>query len=345
MAETTAGYVNVSIIIPTFNRKESLLRTLDSLSHQTYPAEHFEVIVVDDGGSDGTEAIAQYPYPYRLRYVRQANQGAAAARNSGAAKAQGKILIFLDDDITVVPQFISNFHAELVHAAATIGVGTLQPPAWPDKRVFRDLYSQKIAANLQGDIYFTDCLSGILAVRREDFFQIGGMEDVAGDGRTAWGDVDFGYRAHRLGFRFRRALGAIGYHDDRASQDLATYCRVLEKASQQAVQLFQKYPDLQPYLPMFRDKNPIKWGQDSPRLILRKLMRRIISSGPLMWLMEKSVEPLEHCAPKSPLLWTLYRQISSGYIYRGYHRGLQMISAEAIAPEQKHTNASKLGPN
>jgi len=50
---------HVSVIIPTYNRKDSLLRTLDSLSRQTYPAECFEVIVVDDGGCDGTEVVAR----------------------------------------------------------------------------------------------------------------------------------------------------------------------------------------------------------------------------------------------------------------------------------------------
>lgn len=328
MAEPTQDKVDVSVIIPTYNRKDSLLRTLDSLSRQTYPAERFEVIVVDDGGSDGTEEVTMQSFPFQLRYVRQNNQGAAVARNCGAMAAQGETLVFLDDDITVVPQFIRLFQAELADDAAIIVVGALQPPAWPDKRVFRDLYAQKTATKAVADISFVDCLSGIFAVKREDFFQIGGMQDVAGDGRTAWGDVDFGYRAQRLGYRFHRALGAIGYHDDRASQDLTTYCRVLEKASQQAVLLFRKYPDLQAHIPMFLDKGPIEWRRDSPTLILRKLARQTISSGPSMWLMEKSVQPMERNAPESPLLWALYRQISSGYIYRGYRQGLRDVSTE-----------------
>ncbi len=313
----------VSVIIPTYNRKDSLLCTLDSLSQQTYPAEHFEVIVVDDGGSDGTEIIAQRCFPFALRYVRQQNQGAAMARNRGAAKAQGEILIFLDDDITVAPKFISAFQVELAHAAPTVAVGALRPPAWPDNRVFRDLYAGITATGDEPDIGFADCLSGIFAVKREDFHRIGAMQDVAGDGRTAWGDVDFGYRAHRLGYRFCRAVDAIGYHDDRAIHDLTTYCRVQERASQQAVLLFHKYPDLQVHIPMFRDKGPIVWRQDLPPLILRKLARQVASSRPAMRAMEHSVPILERYAPKSRLLVLLYRWIISGYIYRGYRDGLR----------------------
>lgn len=318
----------VSVIIPTYNRKESLLRTLDSLARQTYPAERFEVIVVDDGGSDGTEMIAQQSFPFALCYIRQQNQGAATARNRGAAEARGEILIFLDDDITVAPQFISAFQSELAHAAPTVAVGALRPPAWPDKRVFRDVYAQRTATRADPDIGFTDCLSGIFAVKREDFYRIGAMQDVAGDGRTAWGDVDFGYRAHRLGYRFRRALDAIGYHDDRAIHDLTTYCRVQERASQQAVQLFRKYPDLQFHIPMFRDKGPIAWRQDPPSLILRKLARQVASSRPAMRAMEYSVPILERYAPESMLLTLLYRWIVSGYIFRGYRDGLRELARE-----------------
>lgn len=317
----------VTVIIPTYNRRDSLLRTLDSLARQTYPAERFEVIVVDDGGSDGTEAIVHRTFPFALRYVRQENQGAAVARNRGASEARGDILIFLDDDITVTPEFISAFQAELSSSTPTVAVGALRPPAWPDRRVFRDLYAQVTATGLQPDIGFADCLSGIFAVKRDDFKRIGAMQDVAGDGRTAWGDVDFGYRAYRLGYRFRRAVGAIGYHDDRAIQDLTTYCRVQEKASQQAVLLFRKFPDLQAHIPMFRDKGPIAWRHDQPALILRKLARQIASSPPAMWAMERSVPLLERYAPNSKLLALFYRWIISGYIYRGYRDGLRDLAS------------------
>ncbi len=323
MIHAEASLPFVSVIIPTYNRKESLLRTLDSLARQTYPADRFEVIVVDDGGSDGTEAVAQQSFPFALRYIRQKNQGAAAARNRGAAEARGEIFIFLDDDITVVPGFIGAFQAELTQTAPTVAVGALRPPAWPDKRIFRDLYAQITATGDQPDISFADCLSGIFAVKREDFHRIGAMQDVAGDGRTAWGDVDFGCRAHRLGYRFRRAVDAIGYHDDRAIHDLATYCRVQQKASQQAVLLFSKYPDLQAHIPMFRDKGPIAWRQDPPALILRKLARQVASSRPAMWALEQLAHILEQRYPSPSLLRPLYRWIIGGYIFRGYREGLR----------------------
>ena len=68
--------VSVSVIVPTFNRQESLLRGLECLKQQTYPFDGFEVIVVDDGSTDGTGQLAWTDFPFRVRYYRHENAGA-----------------------------------------------------------------------------------------------------------------------------------------------------------------------------------------------------------------------------------------------------------------------------
>src|SRR5215216_6112184 len=98
----------VSVIIPTFNRKDLLRETLNSLAQQTNPSDFFEVIIVDDGSTDGTRAIAAEAYPFTLRYFRQSNQGDAAARNLGAQQSQADILVFLDDDIVVEAGYLTH---------------------------------------------------------------------------------------------------------------------------------------------------------------------------------------------------------------------------------------------
>src|SRR5512147_2927642 len=90
----------VSVIIPTYNRRDSVERTLRALTHQTLAADAYEVIVSIDGSQDGTrEMVDAFATPYRLTCVWQSNQGRAAACNAGIRMAQGDVLVILDDDM------------------------------------------------------------------------------------------------------------------------------------------------------------------------------------------------------------------------------------------------------
>ncbi len=86
----------ISVIIPTYNRKEVLLRAIDSVLQQTWP--DLECIIVDDGSTDGTQEAVQSLADERIRYVRQDNRGACAARNRGVELAKGEIIAFQDSD-------------------------------------------------------------------------------------------------------------------------------------------------------------------------------------------------------------------------------------------------------
>ncbi|MBW2039707.1 MAG: glycosyltransferase [Deltaproteobacteria bacterium] len=91
----------VSVIIPTHNRKDFLLEAMDSVFAQTYG--DFELVVVDDGSTDGTgEALKRYGD--RLIYTYQANQGVSAARNRGIELVRGEFIAFLDSDDLWLPK-------------------------------------------------------------------------------------------------------------------------------------------------------------------------------------------------------------------------------------------------
>ena len=87
--------VNVSVIIPTYNRKNLLKRALHSVSNQTFVPK--EIIVVDDGSSDGTKDWVLERFP-DVRYIYQDNSGVSSARNSGIKEAIGSWIAFLDSD-------------------------------------------------------------------------------------------------------------------------------------------------------------------------------------------------------------------------------------------------------
>nr|WP_298122800.1 glycosyltransferase [uncultured Pseudoxanthomonas sp.] len=94
--------IEVSVIIPTYNRRDLLPRAIDSVLAQTRSID--EIIVVDDGSTDGTADMLQARYGERVKHVWQSNAGVSAARNHGLRLARGRYLALLDSDDEWLPE-------------------------------------------------------------------------------------------------------------------------------------------------------------------------------------------------------------------------------------------------
>lgn len=104
-AEIHSTDPTVSVIIPAYNAAEYIAETLDSVLKQTFGS--LEVIVINDGSPDSAELERELqPYLARIRYLKQENRGAAAARNTGLRAAKGEFVAFLDADDTWFPTFV-----------------------------------------------------------------------------------------------------------------------------------------------------------------------------------------------------------------------------------------------
>ncbi len=87
----------VSVVIPTYNRSNSIMKTLESVINQTY--RDLEIIVVDDGSNDNTESLISSISDARIRFIRHSsNLGACAARNTGIENSKGEYIAFQDSD-------------------------------------------------------------------------------------------------------------------------------------------------------------------------------------------------------------------------------------------------------
>ncbi len=96
----------ISIIIPTFNRENKILKAIESVLSQTY--KDWELIIVDDGSTDKTkDKIQKYLHNEKIKYIYQTNKGVGAARNLGVRNATGDVICFLDSDDQFVPQKLS----------------------------------------------------------------------------------------------------------------------------------------------------------------------------------------------------------------------------------------------
>jgi hypothetical protein len=165
-----------------------------------------------------------------------------------------------------------------------------------------------------------------MSIRREGYLAIGMMSGLGFSGSSIWCDVDFTYRAHQKGFSFFRSPRAICWHRDYVAQSLENSTKRMHETAFRAAVLFQKHPELLSHLAMFDDKTPIAWGEDSPRLVARKLARRLASTRPALAGMEQAAGFLNKKQISPALVENLSRWIVGGYLYQGYREGLRHIA-------------------
>lgn len=317
--------LEISVIIPTYNRRKYLEETLDSLSNQDLSAKSFEVIVVDDGSKDTTKEIAKKNYPFELKYISQSNQGDAIARNTGAKASRGVWLVFLDDDILVEPGYLAAILAGHQSSSKRIVVGKefLWLKEGNPVKQGRNLDRQSLQEPELGEIEFVEVCSNNMSLSKEAYFSIGMMQNLDFPGSSMWCDVDFSYRAKKRGYEFLRSSGAICWHRDYVSQNMENLKKRWREASYRSVELFRRHPELITYLPMFYDMTPINWREDPPILILRKFARRISSYSPTLSLLEMVDKLLERINTPSAVMPRIKYWIIGGYIFRGYRDGLR----------------------
>jgi len=292
--------------------------------------ERLSVVVVDDGSTDDTPTIARQQFPFTLRYVQQKNQGATTARNYGATISQSETLVFIDDDITISPQTLEAFAEKCDQRTKVLAMGTIIKRSNVNASVYTPVVltmaAQSLKAYDDAEFHFIDCNSELLACKRRDFFDIGMFQDpTGGHGWPNWDDVDFGYRAHLKGYRLLGTSKAIAEHWDYSISNRITACQRFYRAGRSAVWLFKRHPELQTLIPMLYDKTPIAWGQDSPRLIVRKLARLVVSSPPVLGSVVKLVSILEQHYPSPIVLRRLYYLLHGANLLQGYREGLRVF--------------------
>jgi glycosyltransferase involved in cell wall biosynthesis/peptidoglycan/xylan/chitin deacetylase (PgdA/CDA1 family) len=204
--------LELSIIIPTYNRASRLRACLEALAKQTQPFGDFEVIVVVDGATDETmEMLAALTTPCALTTIYQENQGQQVARNNGAAQANGRYCLFIDDDIMAAPQLVAE-HLDLHRQQErVVGIGQITMDIgeadWYTRR-FADGWHQHYEQLNQGlrQPAWPDGYGGNLSVSRELFMAVGGF---APDIRRSH-DIEFAYRLEQQGATFVYLPQAIG---------------------------------------------------------------------------------------------------------------------------------------
>lgn len=111
----------ISIIVPVYNVLPYLCEALDSVLHQTY--HHLEIIIVDDGSTDGSGSVCdEYLSDPRVQVIHQENRGLSVARNTGLDRANGQYIVFLDPDDAFRPEMIEQLLKALMQQSADLAV-------------------------------------------------------------------------------------------------------------------------------------------------------------------------------------------------------------------------------
>src|SRR5215469_3651107 len=125
-ANTTKNMPIISVVVPVYNSADTIRRCLESISAQSYPSSHFEVIVVDDGSTDETASEVRASadaFQERLTFLSQTNAGPAVARNAGIRAASGTIVAFTDADCIAAPNWLESLAHVFDQYPDVAGVG------------------------------------------------------------------------------------------------------------------------------------------------------------------------------------------------------------------------------
>ncbi|MEO8197785.1 MAG: glycosyltransferase, partial [Thermoanaerobaculia bacterium] len=269
----------LSVVVPTCNRRRILAEVLQALDGQR-EAPPFEIVVVDDGSTDGTfEWLSARAGGRPLRLLRQQNRGPAAARNHGVAAAAGALIAFLGDDTVPEPDWLARHWArhrlerERGKSHGWPRLAVLGYTAWhPRMRAtpflrFINEHGLQFGYALITDpenVPFNFFYTSNLSLAREWLLEEPFDESFPD---PAWEDIEASFRMFRRGLRLVYEPQARLLHDH--PTDFRRFCRRQERAGASAVRFFRKHPELAGFLgigpngpaplPLRRSRLPREW--------------------------------------------------------------------------------------
>jgi glycosyltransferase involved in cell wall biosynthesis len=185
------------------NRKETLKLVLESLADQSIHPDRYEVVLVDDGSTDGTGEMAKsLDVPYRLTYGYQPHSALATARNHGIGLSKGEIMLYIDDDVLADHHLLEEHlraHEQYQQCVVNGWVNHVETAEIPEKPKFT-------MADISTSFFWTSNVS----VRVDDLYRAGLFDESFKE--YGWEDQELGLRLMAIGLVRKTNYRAIGYH-------------------------------------------------------------------------------------------------------------------------------------
>lgn len=243
---------DIAIVIPSHNRVKLLKRTLELLNEQTYPADRYEAIVVDDGSMDGTEeavSAIQKKVRYKLKYARQEHKGPAAARNRGVRESESQFILFIGDDIFPHHDLIARHMGLLTQHPECAILGYVE---WCNDEKVTDFMNYVAPNGFQfrfntikdpNDCDFRHFYTSNISLGKRWLTQDMFDEDFP---YGALEDAELSYRLKKKGLRIIFNDDALGYHCHRMTID--SFCKRMCLTGISSVIMLKKHPELKSVL-------------------------------------------------------------------------------------------------
>ncbi len=237
----------LSVLLATHNRREMLGRCLAALAAQTQDPADFEVIVADDGSTDGTvAALAELSTPFELRLIEHAKAGKPVVLNAAIEAARGEVCLFIDDDVIASPGLVAEHLAAHRREPRTLGIGKLvqREPQGGDwyTETFTRAWNDHFAELDTRPAQWTDCYGANFSAPRSVLTAVGGF---LGEVPTVE-DFDIAYRLTQAGLAVRFLPAAEAVHDDQKTR--ARMLADLEREGAAYVEFAARHPDTAPVL-------------------------------------------------------------------------------------------------
>ena len=231
--------IKISVQMCTYNRRHLLGRALEALFAQDMPKDSYEILLVDDGSTDGTGEYAQQlaaTAPCRLVYLHQEHRGfgLARGRNLGIRHAQGPIVLFIDDDIVASPQLLSeHVKTHAAHADHVVRGWVNHVPNLEDIRQ---------PSFTMDDISTAFFWTSNVSATRKHLVQAGMFDEEFNE--YGWEDLELGMRLKALGLSMKYNKRAVVYHIKPrwTAQDVPKMCRQAEAKARTALMFVDKQP-------------------------------------------------------------------------------------------------------
>ena len=327
----TPGQTQLSVIIPTHNRAELLGFSLQSLVKQSLPKSGYEVIVVDDGSSDGTADVCQrLANDLPLRYYRLRHSGISSAKNLGIFTAAGSILFFFDDDdVAHEDLLLLHWESHQEHPeenTAILGYTTWEP-SLPVTEVMhyvtevgQFLFAYRNLRTGQ-ELDFTYFWGGRTSCKRSFLVKNGIFRQEFHFGSE---DIELGFRLARFGLKIIYNSGAVQYMNRALTYE--DYCNRCEKQGKSQMQFSRLHSDSIVHEWCQTTDALARWGQ-----ISRDLPSKVAWVHAIEAMLKECVDPTE-------------RQVLLGKLHQLYKWTFDAFKlkgiAEAMAGHQRPAAAA-----